>query len=196
MRKSPAGNGLTFRIEKETAKLKKLSARQITLMAFCLLLGLVAKKIISPVTNVLTDFFRIPGGSAAVGFSLAFLVIGRELVPMPGAATAMGFVQALLAIALGMSGYQGPLALLTYTLPGIVIDLTALFMKRRGPPYFILASVLACEASALLSELLVFHLSGAALVLWQLIAACSGVIGGICAYILYTRIAKIIKIGG
>ncbi len=176
--------------------MKKLSARQITLMAFCLLLGLCAKKIVSPVTNVLTDFFRIPGGSAAVGFSLAFLVIGRELVPVMGAGTAMGFVQALLAIALGFSGYQGPLALVTYTLPGLVIDLTAWGMKKRGLLYFILVSVLACQASALMSNLLVFHLSGVALLLWQLVAACSGVVGGACAHILYGRMAKIIKSGG
>ena len=83
--------------------MKKLSARQLTLMAFCLLLGLCAKRIISPVTNVLTDFFRIPGGSAAVGFSLAFLLIGREAAPVFGSATLMGFLQSLLALALGLS---------------------------------------------------------------------------------------------
>ena len=176
--------------------MKKLSARQLTLMAFCLLLGLCAKRIISPVTNVLTDFFRIPGGSAAVGFSLAFLVIGRELAAVPGAATAMGFVQGLLAIALGFSGYQGPLAIITYTLPGLVIDLTAWAMRDRGLPYFIVSSVLACEVSAFMSNLLVFHLGGVALLLWQLMAACSGVAGGICASVLYARVARIVRLGG
>ena len=176
--------------------MNRLSARQITLMAFCLVLGLLAKRIISPVTNVLTDFFRIPGGSAAVGFSLAFLVIGREAVPFFGSATLMGFIQSLLALALGMSGYQGPIALLTYTLPGLIIDCTALAMKTRGTIYFLCASVLSCIGSAALSNALVFHLTGPALLLWLLLAACSGVIGGFCAFMLYERVKKILTLEG
>jgi len=173
--------------------MKRLSVRQLTMLTFCLLLGLVAKRIVSPLLNVLTDFFRIPGGSAAVGFSLAFLVIGRELVPVFGAATAMGFIQSLLAIALGMSGYQGVLAVFSYTLPGLIIDVTALLMKGRGLPYFLCASILGCLSSSVLSNILIFHLSGIALALWLLMAACSGVVGGWCAYLLFGKVEKIIK---
>ncbi len=176
--------------------MNRLSARQLTLMAFCLLLGLLTKRIISPVTNVLTDFFRIPGGSAAVGFSLAFLVIGREAVPFFGSATLMGLIQGLLALALGMSGYQGPLAVFTYTLPGLIIDCAALVMKNKGLPYFLCASVLSCIGSAALSNILVFHLGGVALLLWLLIAACSGLIGGTCAYLLHERVKNIVKLEG
>ena len=176
--------------------MNRLSARQLTLMAFCLLLGLLTKRIISPVTNVLTDFFRIPGGSASVGFSIAFLVIGREAVPFFGSATLMGLIQGLLALAMGMSGYQGPLAVFTYTLPGLIIDCSALVMKNRGFPYFLCASVLSCIGSALLSNILVFHLTGAAQALWLLLAACSGLIGGSCAYLLHSRVKKTVILEG
>ena len=176
--------------------MSRMTARQLTLMAFCLLLGLLTKRIISPVTNVLTDFFRIPGGSAAVGFSLAFLVIGREAVPFFGSATLMGLIQGLLALAMGMSGYQGPLAVFTYTLPGLIIDCSALVMKNRGLPYFLCASVLSCIGSALLSNILVFHLTGAAQALWLLLAACSGLIGGSCAYLLHSRVKKFVILEG
>ncbi len=176
--------------------MSRMTARQLTLMAFCLLLGLLTKRIISPVTNVLTDFFRIPGGSASVGFSLAFLVIGREAVPFFGSATLMGLIQGLLALAMGMSGYQGPLAVFTYTLPGLIIDCSALVMKNRGLPYFLCASVLSCIGSALLSNILVFHLTGAAQALWLLLAACSGLIGGSCAYLLHSRVKKFVILEG
>ena len=110
---------------------KRISARELAVMAICLTLGLLAKRIISPLTNTLTDFFRIPGGSATVGFSLAFLVVGKHMSHVPCAATMMGFVQSLLALALGMSGYPGMLAVFSYTFPGIVIDV--IFNSENGP---------------------------------------------------------------
>ena len=176
--------------------MKRPTTMQLVIMAFCVILGLITKRIISPVTNVLTDFFRIPGGSAAAGFSLAFLVIGRELVPgFRGAATMMGLIQGILALMLGFSGYQGALAILTYTLPGLVIDLTAHVMKKRDLIYFMSASVLACIGSALLTSALVFHLAGVLLLMWLLMAACSGLAGGLCAMLLHYRIQKAVKIG-
>ena len=48
--------------------MKKATLRDLVFLAICVALSLVAKRIISPVTNGLTDFFRIPGGSAAAGF--------------------------------------------------------------------------------------------------------------------------------
>ncbi len=171
----------------------KIRARDMAFMAISLALGLLSKRIVSPLTNTLTDFFRIPGGSAAAGFSLAFLVIGKQIVHVPCAALIMGFVQALLALALGFSGYQGPLAVLTYTLPGAVIDLTSFLLKKHDALFCCLACTLACAASAVLSNLLVFHLRGASLILWLLLAALSGAFGGLCAYPVSVRLKKIIS---
>ena len=80
--------------------MKKATLRDLAFLAICVALSLVVKRIISPVTNGLTDFFRIPGGSTAAGFSLAFLIIGKRIAPFPFAATVMSLVQALLALAL------------------------------------------------------------------------------------------------
>ena len=58
-------------------KKQKLTTFQISWMSVCVVLGLISKRIVSPVTNVLTDFLRLPGGSAAAAFALvvlAFLV--------------------------------------------------------------------------------------------------------------------------
>ena len=173
--------------------MKRINARELAVMAICLTLGLLAKRIVSPLTNSLTDFFRIPGGSAAVGISLAFLVVGRRMTNVPCAATMMGFVQSFLALALGMSGYQGILAVLSYTLPGIVIDLTAYSVKQRGMLYCFTACILGAVASALMSNFIAFHLKGLSLLLWLLLAALSGALGGYIAGLVSARLSKIIK---
>ena len=46
--------------------------RHLAFLAICVALSLVTKRIISPVTNLLTDMIRIPGGGAATAFSLMF----------------------------------------------------------------------------------------------------------------------------
>ena len=173
--------------------MNKISPRDLAVMAFCLALGLFSKRIISPLTNTLTDFFRIPGGSAAAGFSLAFLVIGKQMTRVSFAGTMMGFVQSLLALALGFSGYQGIFAVISYTLPGLVIDLTALCMKKQGELYCFTACTMACVAGAAVSNLLVFHLRGLSLVLWLLLAALSGAVGGACADPVSRRLHPILK---
>lgn len=173
--------------------MKKIPVKELAFMAICVAIGLVAKQIVSPVTNLLTDMINIPGGSATVGFTLAFLIIGKLMVKFPAAATAMGFVQALLAIAFGMAGNQGAFALVSYTLPGVVIDLAALAMKKRGLAYCITADILASVASALLSALLVMQvkLTGVPMLLWLLMAVLSGAAGGVIAYFVSSRVKKI-----
>lgn len=175
--------------------MRRISTRQLAFMAICLTFGLLAKSIVSPLTNTLTDFFRIPGGSAAIGFSLAFLIIGKQLVPLKFAATAMGFVQSLLALGLGMSVYQGAFVLITYTLPGIVIDIVYLFFRNRREPFCFIAGILSCLSGAFASNVLVFHLSGLALLLWLLLAALSGAVGGYCACLVSVKLNNIMKKG-
>ena len=48
-------------------------------MAFCCVLGLVTKKLINPMANVITEALHIPGG-ISTGFSLMVLVIAAEIV--------------------------------------------------------------------------------------------------------------------
>ena len=176
--------------------MNKISPRDLAVMAICLVLGLFSKRIISPLTNTLTDFFRIPGGSAAVGLSMAFLIVGKQMTGAACAGTLMGFVQSLLAIALGMSGYQGIMAVFSYMLPGVIIDLLAWKMRRQDLFFCFSASILSCMTSAVVSSLLVFHLRGASLMLWLLLAGVSGMIGGYCAHMVSGRLRVLLKTGG
>ena len=170
---------------------QKVPLRQLVFLAICVALSLVTKRVISPITNLLTDFLRIPGGGAATAFSLMFLVIGTSCLRWRWATAAAGFIQSLLALSMGMSAYQGAFALVTYTLPGVVIDLFRLWYKPRDKGYFSLSCAAANTAGALLTNLLVFRLEGVAFLLWMLIACCVGLLGGFLGALLFQRIVGV-----
>ena len=174
-------------------KRQKLPLDQLAFLAICIALSLVTKRVISPLTNILTDFIRIPGGGAATAFSLLFLLIGTARLHWPWAATAGGFVQSLLALALGMSTYQGAFAVLTYTLPGVVIDLFRRFCPHRGKTYFALCCAAANGLCALLTNLLVFRLQGIAFALWMLVACLTGIFAGFWGGVLFHRLERVFK---
>ena len=174
---------------------QKAPTGQLCFLAICVALSLVTKRVISPITNLLTDFIRIPGGGAATAFSLMFLVIATSGMKWPFATAAAGFVQSLIALSLGMSAYQGAFAVLTYTLPGVVIDLFRKFYPHRDKVYFSLSCGAANTAGALLTNLLVFRLEGIAFLLWMLVACIIGTLGGLLGEMLYQRLLKIKGLG-
>lgn len=170
---------------------QKVSLRHLTFLAICVALSLVTKRVISPITNLLTDFLRIPGGGAATAFSLMLLAIGTGRLRWPWATAAAGFVQSLIAMALGMSAHQGAFALLTYTLPGLVIDLVRRLYPHRNRTYFSISCAAANTVGAWLTNVLVFRLEGVAFLLWMLIACIVGLVAGLLGGILYLRIERI-----
>lgn len=165
--------------------------RHLTFLAICIALSLVTKRVISPVTNLLTDFIRIPGGGAATAFSLMFLVIATAGLRWRWATAAAGFVQSLIALSLGMSAYQGAFALLTYTLPGLVIDLFRRWYPHRDTAYFALSCACANTAGALLANVLVFRLGDIACLLWTLVACTVGLFGGLLGGVIFRRLLQI-----
>ena len=171
----------------------KIPLRQLVFLAICIALSLVTKRVISPITNLLTDFIRIPGGGAAAAFSLMFLVVGTAGMKWSGATTAAGFVQSLIALAFGMSAYQGAFALLTYALPCVVIDLFRKFYPHRDSAYFLLSCAAGNTAGAALTNVLVFKLGGIAFALWMLVACTMGLLGGFLSSLVFARIEKTIN---
>lgn len=170
---------------------QKVPLCHLAFLAICVALSLVTKRVISPITNLLTDFIRIPGGGAATAFSLMFLVVATGGLQWRWATTAAAFVQSLIALSLGMSAYQGAFALLTYTLPGLVIDLVRISYPRRDKVYFPLACAASNTAGALLTNILVFHLKGIAFLLWMLVACTIGLLSGVLGEVLFRRIVRI-----
>ena len=169
----------------------KIPLRHLIFLAICVALSLVTKRVISPITNLLTDFLRIPGGGAATAFSLMFLVVGTSTLQWRWATTAAALIQGLLALSMGMSAYQGAFAILTYTLPGVVIDLFRRFYPHRNKTYFALSCAAANTAGAFLANLLVFRLEGIVFLLWMLVACSVGLFGGMLGELVLRRIVRI-----
>ena len=86
--------------------MKRFSLRNLLFLTLCCDLGLFSKRLIAPAANILTDFLRIPGG-IGTSFSLMFLVVAAELVPIFGCATLMSIIQSMIALSLGMVGSMG-----------------------------------------------------------------------------------------
>ncbi len=170
---------------------QRIPLSHLSLLAICIALSLVSKRIISPITNVLTDLIRIPGGGAAAAFSIMFLAVGTGGLQWRWATTAAAFVQGMIALSLGMSSYQGLFAVLTYTLPGFVIDLLRIVWPSRDKFYFAMSCGAANGAGALLTNFLVFQLEGVAFLLWMLVAVTVGMFGGCLGELLFQRILRI-----
>lgn len=164
--------------------------RTLIFLALCCDLGLFSKRIIGPAANLITDALHIPGG-IGTAFSLMFLVIAASLVPRFGCAGLMGLVQSGLALGFGMVGSMGALSPIGYIVPGLVIDITLYWSRKRAlPPNLgiLLANMLASAAASLTANVLVFRLRGTAFLLYLAVSLLSGAVCGILARELHLRL--------
>ncbi len=175
--------------------LKRLSLRQLIFAALCCDCGLIAKKLIGPAANIVTELLHIPGG-IATSFSLMFLVVAAAVIRRFGCATLMGIVQSILAFSFGMTGSMGALAPIGYILPGIVIDVI-LFISYRNDTTptsgTVTASIASSVCACLVANIIVFRLSGIALLVYASVSATSGAICSLMAYTLVSRLVPVIN---
>lgn len=163
----------------------------LNFMAFCCVLGLVTKKLINPMANVITEALHIPGG-ISTGFSLMFLVIAAEIVcgtadrekdgSWKHCGALMGAVQGLLALCMGRVGSMGVLAPIGYFMPGVAIDLiygTKIGWKCTRLERMVFANAFAAVTASVTANLIVFRLWGPVLCLYLCVSAFSGTIYGI-----------------
>ncbi|MCF8120506.1 MAG: hypothetical protein K9L83_09890 [Deltaproteobacteria bacterium] len=134
---------------------------------------------------------NIPGH--AMFFTMFFMILGRGCVPRLGAATLVGLVAGLLTTLLGM-GKGGPLIILKFLLPSLVVDLTGLFFPKLAKSYLLCAVTGALgSASRFLSIIAVEWMVG---VDWDimlqhaLISSASGVIFGTVGSIMVPPIVR------
>ena len=171
--------------------MNRFSLRNLLFLTLCCDLGLFAKRLIAPAANILTDFMRIPGG-IGTSFSLMFLVVAAELVPIFGCATLMSIIQSMIALSLGMVGSMGILSPIGYIVPGIVIDLIFLLSRKTGLTLTI-ANMLGAAAASLTANLIVFHLPGVPLALYIVVALASGAVCGSFAGVLAKRLRPVLS---
>jgi len=87
---------------------------------------------------------NIPGH--AMFFTMFFLILARGCVPRMGAATLAGLVAGLLSMLLGM-GKGGPLILLKFVVPGLIVDLGGI-LYAGFPGSYLACAIIGASASA------------------------------------------------
>jgi len=174
--------------------MKNLRLRTLIFWGLCCDFGLFAKKIISPLANVVTDSLHIPGG-IGTSFSLMFLVVAAVLTSRFGCGTIMAAVQSVLALSFGMVGSMGALSPIGYILPGFAIDLVLLLTARlpfsRGDR-MVLANMAAAVCASLAANVIVFRLRGIVLLLYICVSAVSGFVCGTLGSCLAKRLVPVI----
>ena len=91
----------------KTMPRQRFTLRELCLMTFLAVFGMLFKPLVSPAFNLITDFVRVPGGSMTAGFSLLFLVFAAARIRKPGTALLMGLVQAAMSLSMGISATAG-----------------------------------------------------------------------------------------
>jgi len=163
--------------------LQRFSLGDLTVMALCAALGLGTKPLVTPLIHLITAPLFIPGGTLAGGIYMVWILAGASLVSKWGSATIICLVQAIVVMSLGFFGSHGLVSLLTYTAPGLAIDVVfALAGKGAATPLaFVLAGICGNVAGTFSVNLVFFRLPGLALLLMLSTAAFAGGLGGLLA---------------
>ena len=160
-------------------------------MAICCDMGIISKKMISPVANIITEHLHIPGG-IGTSFSLMFIVIAAAFLNIFGSGLLMCFVQSIIAFIIGTSGSMGMLVFVAYLVPGLIIDLSILILKHFFVKINIIGiaitNALAGFSAALCANTLTFQLTGPPLLLYLGVAFTAGMIFGALASLLLDRL--------
>jgi len=175
--------------------MKKISLKSLIFMALCCDLGIIAKKLVLPVANIITDHLHIPGG-IGTSFSLMFIVVAAFVVRRFGAGILMGLVQSGIAFLLGSVGSMGALAPIGYAVPGLIVDLCVLLSDRTALDdeiSVVIASALSSISACLIANIIVFDLRFPVLALYACTASISGIICGLLAAKLFRLLKKVFR---
>lgn len=181
-------------MKKKKSFLDGFTVFELMVIGLTAALGLASKPIVVPVTHLITGPLFIPGGAVAGGIYMMWIVLGASLVGKRGAATLIALTQGLIVMLTGSFGTHGVVSLITYGLPGLMVDLVFLVLRKKyiEPTDFFLAGVVANLSGTYLSNLVFFRLPMLPLILSLSTGALSGGLGGLLAYNIYKRVHKMI----
>ena len=180
----------------KTMPRQRFTLRELCLMTFLAVFGMLFKPLVSPAFNLITDFVRVPGGSMTAGFSLLFRVFAAARIRKPGTALLMGLVQAAMSLSMGISATAGILVFITYTMPGAAIDLilcSGWFDRFPLKLRMSAAGAAGVLAGAAFTNMLYFRLPLTAFLLFYLLGILSGACGGAFAWHLSRRLPASVR---
>ncbi len=173
--------------------LSKFSVFDLVVISMMAALGVAVKPIVVALAHLITGPLFIPGGALAGGFYMMWLALGAGFVKKRGTATLIGLIQSVIVIATGVYGSHGAVSLLTYTLPGLAVDI-ALWVFRQEPDkkMAMFTGVIGANlCGVILSNLVFFRLPLIPLLLSVSAGALSGALGGLLAWLMLVRIRKL-----
>ncbi|MFA7573687.1 MAG: ECF transporter S component [Lutispora sp.] len=164
--------------------LNRFSMFDLVVISLTAALGIGIKPIIVPLVHIITGPLYIPGGAAAGGFYMLWIVLGLGITRKIGTGTLIGLIQALLVIITGVYGTHGAASIVTYTLPGLLVDIGAKLLRGKyiNPAGFFILGLLANVSGTFLSSLVFFRLPLIPMLLSLSAASLSGGLGGLIAY--------------
>ena len=172
--------------------LGRFSIKDLVLIAAMSALGLAIKAVVTPIIHIVSAPMLIPGGALAGGIYMMWLVMAAGITGKRGAATLAGLVQAILVILTGVGGSHGLLSLVSYTLPGLAIDVWLLISRHRACclPCAFISCILANLAGTFSVNSIFFRLPAIPLLLSLTASAFSGGAGGVLAWKLLQALRK------
>ncbi|HPF09260.1 MAG: ECF transporter S component [Candidatus Cloacimonetes bacterium] len=187
---------MTWRVNKKPGfvsnMLKRFSAMDLILIAAFAAVGIAIKPIVGPFFKMISTPLGIPGGSFGGGFYLMWMVLAMVIVDKAYTGTLFGIIQAIGVLVMGMSGNQGAVSLISYTLPGILADLLYLGLRHRKNLYVQMTLCAFANAlGALLTGIIIFKHPPIFLAGITGMALVSGIVGGILSFGIYKSIKEL-----
>ncbi|MDR1291851.1 MAG: ECF transporter S component [Clostridiales Family XIII bacterium] len=175
-------------------RLKRFGIYDLVIIAVMAALGIALKPVVTVAVHFVSAPLMIPGGSLAGGLYMMWLVLAFALTGKCGAGTLVGAVQAVMVVLLPIPGSHGAMSLISYTAPGLALDiLMFLMLVLPGRDFDRLASffggLVANLVGTLIVNLIFFRLPPLFLLVTICAAALSGGIGGLIVWELY-KVAK------
>jgi hypothetical protein len=175
--------------------MKKFAIYDLIIIAIMAAVGIAIKPVVASAVHIISAPLMIPGGSLAGGIYMMWLVLAYAITKRTGVPTLVGLVQAILVILTGIPGSHGIMSLVSYVAPGVAIDILMLLMLRVLKRDFdklasFLAGMVANFTGTAIVNLILFHLPPVFLALALTVAALSGGVGGLIAWVLYCIIRK------
>ncbi|MCL1905800.1 MAG: ECF transporter S component [Clostridiales bacterium] len=172
--------------------LGRFSVKDLILIAAMAALGIAVKAVVTPLIHLVSAALFIPGGALAGGLYMMWLLVAEGLTGKRGSATLTGLVQAILVTFTGVISSHGLLSLVSYTLPGLAVDVGLLLMGHRlcCLPCAFVAGILANVSGTAAVNMIFFSLPLTPLLFSLLTAVFSGGLGGVLAWHLLQALGR------
>ena len=169
--------------------MKRYSTSDLIIIAIMAALGLGTKQIIRPLISLVSTPLGIPGGAIVGGFYMLWLVLTKRLSPKFGSGFMFGITQALVVMILPF-GSHGIFTIITYSLPGLAVDLIDLLFRSKANSVIcsMLEGAIANFIGSLSVILLIFQLELEPTIFISLLALLTGNLGGILAFYISKQV--------